>query len=193
MGLPALQHVPVARPRRPRLAAVRAERRPARAPGSSAACRAREARCRDTFTAFLVLAVAFSALGVSRVALSARAAAVSIESGGLRKEIRSARFDGDMLEIQRSALATPARIQAIAGTTMQMAKAGTICYIAIDGSKKCVPATTQGGNSTTTDVAVSAQTVPVRPPRGLMASIMHTAAGEAQALLLGDVGLASSR
>jgi cell division protein FtsL len=193
MGLPALQHTPAARPSPHRLAVVSTQRRPARSPRASAASGAREARCRDTFVTFLVVAVAFSALGVARVALSARAAAVSIESGGLRKEIKSARFVGDMLEIQLSALATPARIQAIAGTTMHMAKASKVSYIAIDGSRKRGPATAPGGGSTATKAATATPSVPAHPQRGLMASIMHTAAGEAQALLLGDVGLSSSR
>ena len=193
MGLPARRYEQGTRPSRPRLRVVPASHRPARAVQSSAARRARDARCREAFTAFLVFAVAFSTVGVARVALAARAAAVSIESGNLRKEIKSARFEGDMLEIQLSALATPSRIQAIAGTTMKMSKAPNVCYIAIDGSTKCSPAPTKDVDVAEQVPAPRPRTAATHSSRGLVASIMQTAAGEAQALLIGDVGLASSR
>lgn len=196
MGQPARRHATEAPARRPHLAVVTGDRSAPTTRRSPAACRAHEARCRETFTAFVVLAVLFAGLGVARVALAARAAAVSIESGKLRKEIKDARFEGDSLEIQVSALAAPSRIQAIAGSTMHMSKAGEVCYIAIDGTRKCSPAPAAVMRSTarSSEESVSSDARAARSvPGGLVASIMQTAAGEAQALLIGDVGLASSR
>ena len=194
MGVPALQHERVVTRGRFRLALVPNNHRPARVPSSPRALScARDARCRDAFTAFLVVAVAFSAFGIARVSLAARAAAVSIESGRLREQIRSERFNGDMLEIRQSALATPSRIQAIAAATMRMKTAGAASYITIDGTMRGdtdgeVPAARAG-----TRAEPTSDSSRPRAAGGLLASIMNTAAGEAQALLLGDVGLASSR
>ena len=195
MGVPALQHERVAARSRSSLALVPSDPRPAR-PSTSrrSSSRARgAARHREAFTVFLVVAITLAVLGVTRVALCARAAAVSIESGRLREQIKDERFKGDMLEIQQSALATPSRIQAIAAATMRMKQAGAACYITIGGATVC---TTDESEPTSGTGAISAST-PDSSRRGvadgLLASIMNTAAGEAQALLLGDVGLASSR
>ena len=193
MGLPARRYEQGTRPSRPRLAVVSSSHRPVRTAQTGVARHARDERCRQIFTAFLLFAVAFSTVGVARVALAARAAAVSMESGNLRKEIKSARFEGDMLEIQLSALATPSRIQAIAGTTMKMSKAPSVCYIAIDGSTNCSPAPTKDVDVAEQAPAPRPRTAATHSSHGLVASIMQTAAGEAQALLIGDVGLASSR
>jgi len=132
---------------------------------------------------FAVIVGVFALLGVGRVWLSVQAAEASIDSGQLRREIKVERYRGDMLEIQQSALATPSRIQAIAGTTMGMTPASSVSYL--DLSKVCAPVTPGAiaDAPRTAKGGVSA----------LLAKALDVAAGEAQILLVGDVGLASSR
>lgn len=136
---------------------------------------------RDLFRFFGIVVAAIALLGVGRVWLSVQATQASIDSTTLRREIKQERYIGDMLEIQQSALATPSRIQAIAGTTMDMAPATTVSYLDMRGS-----------------VAAQEATAPIEPVAsgaspGLLARVMDVAAGEAQVLLVGDVGLVSSQ
>ena len=191
MGLPALRHETPLRATGPKLALVaeqRATRGRARPSSHPKVCHS--ARCQDAFKTFVAVALLFSCLGIARVALASRAAAVSIESGKMRAKVKEARFEGDSLKIKISQLATPSRIRAIAGKKMKMAPAAGVWYLTIDGSAK----------------QNSAGPAPDPPGRGrplaenkrkagasILTSIMHTAAGEAQVLLLGDVGLSSSR
>lgn len=190
MGLPAVRHDMPSRSPRPRLALVEVERSGKRRSEPVARSRVcHSVHCRNTFKTFLAVAILFAGLGVARVGLASRAAAVSIESGRMRQKIKEARFVGDSLEIKISQLATPSRIRAIAGKKMKMAPAAGIWYMTIDGSKQPKPPTAKKS-------VLRAREVPVvRPKAGesLLSSIMHTAAGEAQVLLLGDVGLASTR
>ena len=188
MGLPAVR-TDVAHRVRPRLALVPKTRsKTRRGGGVPKACHS--ARCRESFTVFVVVAVLFAGLGVARVALASRAAAISIESGKMRARVEEARFQGDMLEIKLSQLSTPSRIRGIAGKKMRMAPAGLIWYMTIDGAKQGAgKAQSKTGKTDFVDTQKSTG----RAGGNLLSSIMHTAAGEAQVLLLGDVGLASSR
>ena len=192
MGLPAVR-TDVAHRVRPRLALVPKTRsKTRRGGGVPKACHS--ARCRESFTVFVVVAVLFSGLGVARVALASRAAAISIESGMMRARVKEARFQGDMLEIKLSQLSTPSRIRGIAGKKMRMAPAGLIWYMTIDGAKQGAgKAQGKAQNKTGKTDFVATQKSTGRAGGNLLSSIMHTAAGEAQVLLLGDVGLASSR
>lgn len=183
MGMSAVRQVsPAAVALRPRLHLVKPG---VRIPGSPAQrprptlSRAHSA-AREVFVLFAVLVAVVAILGVGRVWLSVQAAQASIDSSALRHEIKQERYRGDMLEIQQSALATPSRIQAIAGTTMGMTPAVSVSYLDMRGEESTDRAAKAGA------VATSDST------DGLMARIMDVAADEAQALLVGDVGLASS-
>ena len=185
MGMPALQHaVPATTHQRPRLRVVK--------PGTRVASSSRSARpkagtgrahaaARDAFMFFGIIVAAIALLGVGRVWLSVQAAQASIDSTALRREIKQERYVGDMLEIQQSALATPSRIQAIAGTTMGMAPATTVSYLDIRGTEKAAAA-----QNPTTQASADHSA-------GLLARVADVAADEAQALLVGDVGLVSSK
>ena len=182
MGLPALRHdAHVAEPRRPHLRVVKSR---------SAAPSARKRRAThanaavfQVFVFFAVVVVLASALGLGRVWLSVQAAQASIDSSRLRRDIKLEQYQGDMLEVQQSALATPSRIQTIAGGSMGMAPAVSVSYLDLrdDGAHSPSPAlasakpASSGGLSTT------------------FAKAMEVAAGEARVLLVGDVGLSSSR
>ena len=177
MGLPALKREPVAAPRRPQLRVV-SETSVARKPSRRAASNRAARQLFATFTSVLVVV---ALLGVGRVWLSVQAAQASIDCGRLQSAIKSARYEGDMLEIQQSALATPSRIQAIAVGSMGMAPATSVSYLRID------PAT-------------HAQTLTAETPSGateagppLVRKLMGVAAAEARLLLVGDAGLSSSK
>jgi hypothetical protein len=196
MGLPALRHEAPRRTPRPSLALVEESRAGtvrfrtgARTASRTQACHS--ARCRDTFRTFVVIAVLFSGLGVARVALASRAAALSIESGRVSAKIKEVRFEGHSLEIKISQLATPSRIRVAAGTKMKMAPATGIWYMTIPGSGGRRPVGHKPAATGSADKNVSSARA--KTSGSLLSSIMHTAAGEAQVLLLGDVGLSSSR
>ena len=183
MAMPALKHDPnEAVARRPRLQIVKPGTRNLsahKAPRQTAS-RAHTA-AKEVFVLFAVVVGVVALLGVGRVWLSVQAAQASIDASELRREIKQERYRGDMLEIQQSALATPSRIQAIAGTTMGMAPATTVSYLDIRGDS---PATAP----VDADVAASQ-----RRSDDLLVRVMDAAADEAQVLLVGDVGLVSSQ
>lgn len=180
MGLPALRHdSQTEHDRRPHLRLVKphVEAKPRHR------SRASHSAAYEMYVFFAVAVGVFALLGVGRVWLSVQAAEASIDSGQLRREIKLERYQGDMLEIQQSALATPSRIQAIAGTTMGMAPASSVNYL--DLSATTAP-TTPGAIATGPGAARNGVS-------GMLAKALGVAAGEAQILLVGDVGLASSR
>lgn len=194
MGLPALKRDVPAQRARPHLAPVSAGARTA-----SRSTHARRAATglnhREVFTAFAIAALLFSLLGVARIAVTARSAATSIESAQLRKSIKAERLEGDLLEIQQSSLATPGRIQEIAGTTMRMSEAGRVCYIQLDGTEVCAPQAGSAASETAQPSGAPAKTPEARTNArsDVVTSVLRAALGEAQLLLLGDVALASSR
>jgi len=189
MGLPALKREAEPGRVRPHLAPVASGTSSRSQRTSSRKQAAAGLKQRELFTAFAVALVLLSALGIARIAVTARAAATSIESSQLRKQIKAERLKGDLLEIQQSTLATPGRIQEIAGSTMRMSEAGRVCYIQLDGTEQCVPAKAKTpGASGDGSPGVASKTRP-----GLVTTVLRAALGEAQLLLLGDVALASSR
>ncbi len=180
MGLPALQYEShVAPNRRAHLRIVKPKGQPAR---KRAAARS-HASVFQAYVFFAVVVALVSVLGLGRVWLSVQAAQASIDSGNLRREIKLEQYQGDMLEVQESALATPSRIQAIAGGTMGMAPALSVSYLDLREPASPNPATQLSSAR-----AVSNAGLP-----GAFARAMEVAASEAHVLLVGDVGLASSR
>lgn len=144
--------------------------RPACVPGGLA---------RQNFRMLAVVVVVLTLLGLGRVWLSVQAAEASIDSYELRRAIKAERYRGDMLEIQQSALSSPSRIRAIAGATMDMTTAGEVTLI--DLPQASAPSRAARVPEATTAV------------ERVIADAMGLAAGEAQVLLVGDVGLASAR
>jgi cell division protein FtsL len=178
--MPALQLDVHATPaRRPHLRVVKPQSTTAR----KQTARRTNAAVLQNFVFFAVVVVLVATLGLGRVWLSVQAAQASIDSGKLRRDIKLEQYQGDMLEVQQSALATPSRIQAIAGGTMGMAPAASVSYLDLRGDSTPDPAGT----------LASAKIVPNSGLSGAFAQAMEVAASEARVLLVGDVGLASSR
>lgn len=186
MGLPALKHEPAmtrSHTSRPSLRSVPApsanrKKRPACSPEVAAARR---------FRSFAVVVAVIALLGMGRVWLSVQAAESSLRSGELRHAIKAARYEGDMLEIRLSALASPSRIEAVAGSSMGMTEAREVAYIDISSPERGEADT--GGNTDAQSAARDRGT----PMNRVVADALDLAATEAQILLVGDVGLASTR
>jgi cell division protein FtsL len=176
MGLPALKSEPQVASRRPHLRVVRSKTsaRPTR--------RSSHAFAYQMFVFFAVVVCVVAVLGLGRVWLSVQAAQASIDCGKLQTAIKAARYEGDMLEIQESALATPSRVQAIAIGTMGMGPATSVSYLRLEAPSPgtLVVAEDQEGAGASVRAAVFNKLVDV-------------AAAEARLLLVGDVGLASSK
>jgi cell division protein FtsL len=135
----------------------------------------------QSFVFFAVIVGVVAVLGIGRVWLSVQAAEASIDCGKLRTAIKAARYEGDMLEIQSSALSSPSRVQAIAQGQLGMAPATSVSYLKI-ASAAGVP----------TAAAPPLQEAAVGRS-GMLDKLVGVAAAEARMLLVGDVGLASTR
>ncbi len=165
----------------------------------SAATRARvrqdEARARAVFGIFVAVLVCAITLGGARVTLISRAAEAAITEGRVQADIKAQRAEADKLEVDRSALSTPSRIAGIAATSMDMGEPRSVRYISLDGQ---APATSgssaaNADAATSADAGVASDAVASNDAVGaLFGAVMDLSAGEAQSLLVGDLGLAGS-
>jgi cell division protein FtsL len=167
---------------------------PARAPRLDVACaharaRAEEARARSLFSVFAVAFVCVVALGGARLTLTSRAAEYSLSENRLLTEIKQQRVAVDQLEVDRSALSTPSRIAEIASATMSMGEPRSIKYLAASDI------TVADSTAHSPDGAGSETVAPAAPGafQRVVDAVVELSAGEAQSLLVGDLGLAGSR
>jgi cell division protein FtsL len=160
----------------------RAARQPARA---RAHTRGRtEARYGAVFNTCVACLVALTAVGLVRVAIIARAAEMTLSEGALTSRIKDQRIEVDRLEIDASSLATPSRIEEIAGATMQMGRPSSVRYISLPETDEVAA----------DEAPASASSAGVASALGeVIGALADMSAGEAQTLLVGDVGLAGSR
>lgn len=180
MGLPArkMEHVREPASRARSLVRASSKRRPSRNSD-----RVSDAIVQAAVVAIAVLAVA----GIARVAVAVRAAEAAIDAHRLERTIRSELLESKQLEADCSALAAPSRIGAIASSTLNMRTVTAPKYI-------CVPS----GQDREAPAALSEEKLRdahrSSGGRSVIAALLEdVVAGEAQALLVGDVGLASSR
>ncbi len=147
---------------------------------------ANEAATRSAFLLATAALVVVTALALARVAISAQVAEASIDSIKLRRTIKAERLVADKLELDRSLLITPSRIESEAVGGMQMTKATQVTYISLPAALEQRPDGSPAPDGTGS------------VPQGTaLAGIVRTAAAvtetEARDLLVGDVGLAASR
>ncbi len=194
MGQPARRiQAPQATLRTPRLRLV--DTPPARPPRPSAHAsahahaRAEEARARSLFTAFVLVFVCAIALGGARLSLTTRAAEYSLSENRLLAEIRQQRVAVDQLEVDRSALSTPSRIAGIASSTMSMGEPRSVNYIAASE----VSSAEDGAEAAGVPVSAAGMSSATRVFERVVQAVVDLSAGEAQSLLVGDLGLAGSR
>lgn len=184
MGLPARKQQAAPRPAQ----RLRLVPKPGKKRRSSASL---EARARQTFVTFASVVVVVSVLAIGRVWVTVQATEISRASNELRDSIKSERYEGDMLEVRQSALGSPSRIQAIAGKAMNMAPASKVTYLDLTSTARNnaqSPSKSAGKH-----VSRAAVTPADSGMRQLVAAVMDLTAGEAQLLLVGDVGVASTR
>lgn len=134
----------------------------------------------DASEAFRIAAlclVVLSFAGIMRVSLAASAAEATIDAWELRADVKAEKLTTRTLEADRSALAAPSRIEAVASQTLNMTKPTQVSYLQLP--------------STESMAVASGEEVEDRP--ALLATLMDLAAGEAQVMLVGDVGLGSLR
>jgi len=162
---------------KPTLSLVPTVRTRSATPARSAA--ARLAASRRLFRMFTFAVAVIAVLAVGRVWLSVQAAEASIAASGLRSDIQNERYRGDMLEVRQSALGSPSRIRAIAGNAMQMSSSRKVTYLRLNTNVDASIADSD-------DVADSSA-------KRAVARLMDLAAGEAQVLLVGSIGLARAK
>lgn len=162
---------------------------PAAAPKSAAASakarahgRAAEARAKAAFTAFLAVFAFAVVLGGARVTLVVQAAEAAVVESRVAVAIKAQRAEVDQLEVDKSALSTPARIAGIAAASMDMGEPESVRYLSVPDAASQTRAGTGAAAAGSGDVVGQ-----------LFGAVMELSAGEAQSLLVGDLGLAGSR
>lgn len=158
-----------------------------RRPADRVRARAEEARARSVFTVFICVFLCAVVLGGARVTLIARAAEYSLSENTLLAGIKAQRVTVDQLEVDRNALSTPSRIAGIASATMSMREPRSVKYIS--SSDVAVPGPSAGAANSSAATVSSASGALQR----VVEAVVDLSAGEAQSLLVGDLGLAGSR
>lgn len=174
-----IAHPNTAASARPALRLVRGGRRRSAARSAAAASSA----FRVVTVCLLVLACA----GVIRVSLAARAAEAAIDAWELQAEVKAERLVTRSLEADRSALAAPSRIEAVACQTLNMTRPAAVAYLELPSEASGAAA----DDAVTMASNEQARTGAQGP--GVLDTLMDLAAGEAQVMLVGDVGLGSIR
>lgn len=131
--------------------------------------------------------------GMTRVTLAAQAAEASIDAWELKQELRVEQQLTRTLEADRSSLAAHSRIENLACETLDMDRPVQVCYLELPGgaTPEAPGATDQVAGSPAS--AADAQATSATARSGFIATLAHLAAGEAQALLVGNMGLGSIR
>lgn len=150
------------------------------APGGRTRPRTRSRRSSFAFQMCCAAMVVLAGVGLLRIALAVQAAEDAIDTMELQQSIKAEELASKSLEANRSALQSPSRIQALADATLNMTKAGSVRYITLaDEGTEPASATEEAKDSGVLAAAMS--------------TVMDLAAGEAQVLLVGDMGLATGR
>ncbi|MCL2654673.1 MAG: hypothetical protein FWD65_03120 [Coriobacteriia bacterium] len=178
-----LRLIPGGKPKPGRATAARSAR-------ASQSARHQDARpFRRVFTTVVVVCAALVVLGLGPVFLSAQATRDSQQSVLIQESLDAANARSEQLEMRRSVLTSSLRINTIATTQLGMVPAtGGQMTVELDSAKP--------------RVAAAPQEVPSQAPRrgragfgripGL-STLARLTAGQASALLVGDVGLAATR
>lgn len=160
----------------------------ARTPSKQAIVGPAEAACKSAFQIATIVLLTLTVLALARVTLSAKAAEASIDQVGLERSIKAESRVGDALELDRSLLVTPSRIESIA-VGLQMTKAPAVRYIAVT-EPAATPPTQKAPERpvAAASVAGEGQTL-----AGMLGTALEVTQKEARTLLVGDVGVAASR
>ncbi len=155
---------------------------PAARAGTARASRQQELTARRNFRMFATLVTVLAALGMVRVYMSVQATEACLAADQLRTDIRNERYEGDLLEVRQSALGSPERVRAIAGKALGMAPARSVSYLELKSPRRAA-----------TEEPLAEAEVRDSGLAHALSNVMDLTAGEAEVLLVGDVGLSSSR
>lgn len=147
---------------------------------------------RRIFNSLLVTLLLVMGLAMLRVQVTVSATEAALSANALKSEIESERIRAEMLEADRSALATPSRIESIAQVSMGMDVAEVVSYIEIPSSEPG-SAVDVGPQASSGVPDESGESSAGERLADLLSDVMQMAAGEAQVLLVGDAGLATAR
>ncbi len=143
--------------------------------------RARTGMSAMLFRVFCIAMVVLASVGLVRIAVAVQATEAAIEAVRIQEDIRAEELQSKSLEADASALAAPSRVAAIADSALNMTEAKSVSYITVPSS----------GTGTTDATDTSSASAKSGGLGELLASMMDVTAGEAQVLLVGDVGLSA--
>ncbi len=169
---------------RPQLRLVKSHVRPATKRN------ARSAHSKDAASAFRVFCVVMAALtivGMLRITLAVQAQEAAIDANDLLAVIKAEEQVATALEADRSTLAAPSRIESIASSSLNMAQPDEVCYIDLPAVEAGDEPTVEPSAEKVAETG-SAKSTTVA---SVISTVMDVAVGEAQVLLVGDVGIAS--
>ena len=147
--------------------------------GGRPRCRTRAKQSSLAFQVVCAAMVLLACVGLLRIALAVQAAEDAIDTMSLQESIKAEELASKSLEADCSALTAPSRIQALADATLNMTKAGSVRYITLADEDQIPGEKAESADSGMLAAALS--------------TVMDLAAGEAQVLLVGDMGLATGR
>lgn len=153
-----------------------------------------DAACRSAFQLVLAGLLALTFFGLARVALSAKVTETSMNALKLEKTIKDETRVADQLELDKSMLVTPSRIESIAAGSLQMTKAPAPKYISVPGT---IAVNAPAATGPAAPSAVTASETGASGAGSALSAVLGAALDvterEARTLLVGDVGLAASR
>jgi cell division protein FtsL len=147
--------------------------------------RARRTEAAAAFRVFCLAMAVLAVVGMLRVTLAVQAQEAAIDANDLRRVIQTEEQVSKVLEADRSALAAPSRIESIASAALNMAQPAEVCYISLPVAEQ--PSAVEAKPSATNTGRGVSQVA------GIISSVMDVAVGEAQVLLVGDVGIAPAK
>jgi cell division protein FtsL len=147
---------------------------------------------RAVFTVFVWVAIGVAAVGMVRVGIMARVAEMSLTEGSLRSSIKNERAAAGQLEVDKSTLMAPSRVESIASATMQMTQPVSVNYLLLPPDPKMKASASLAAASASGSAGGVAR-AGATGVSGVISAVLDMSAGEAQSLLVGDVGLAGSR
>jgi cell division protein FtsL len=151
------------------------------------------ARAAVTFRATILCLLVLITAGMARVTLAAQAAEASIDAWELKQELRVEQQLARTLEADRSSLAAHSRIEDLACESLNMDRPAQVCYLELPGAQQPSAAVVADAAGSAAAPAGDASPALETARSGFITTLAHLAAGEAQALLVGNMGLGSIR
>lgn len=153
-------------------------------PGGRRHTRARaHASASHTFRLVVACMSVLALAGLVRVSLAAGAAEGAVDAWNLRSQVKAERLITRALESDKSYLAAPSRVEAVACETLNMCAPTEVAHLDLAQDAAAPDAAAAESVSGGADVPDRIGTV--------LSTMLDLAAGEAQVLVVGDMGLGS--